>query len=360
MRDNSDLIYEKALPLLQIGMVVDGLFDPLQLNRVKVMVPGTYNDIPVKDLPWASVATESPLYGGEFVIVFFADGNLRQRPVVIGTFPGITQADQLRNAILEGNLESLTPKERLILEQFPSPDQQVVIRKKGEPSTARISRGVVRGTPVQIANENRAHVCDIRQAMKRRAALARIKFSGIARRIRDAIRAVLKKLGLLPDSESSRFIELALGIVRFIRFIQETIDFIRDVSQALIEYVRYVRAMIDWITQLPQKLAKFLGQCLAEFLSALSDTVSDIFSTSGISSDKGISDAIKAVQLVAESGIELVKSAGELAQVPAQLVSAIASPASQADVDKAGTQITNFFTENFSSKTENTSNKKLP
>jgi hypothetical protein len=342
------------------GYVVDATLDPLKLGRVKVRVPFKYSSsIPIDDLPWASVADNvGKLSVRDTVMVFFADGSqTAQYPVVISKIPGLRQGILTSTIPLAEEYYRLTPAQQKTLESFPRP--AVNYYQTGYPERPLLSQGIVDGTALGNANNNRAHVCDIRQAMKKEAALARIKFSGIVTKIRNAIRAVLKKLGLLPDSESSKFLALATAIIRTIRFIQEGIDFIRDVSQALIDYVRYVRAMIDWITNLPKKLAAFLAQCLTEFLSALAGTVSDIFSASGVPGDKSISDSINAIQGIALAGKELFQSATELAQVPAQLVTAITTPASQDDVNKVSNDVNNFVSL-FSSQTENTSNKKMP
>lgn len=86
--------------------IVEDRNDPLQLGRVRVRVFGIHSDsvsdIPSNVLPWASVilpANNASMSGlgwsptgiveGTMVRVYFADGTDFQKPVVIGTVPGI-------------------------------------------------------------------------------------------------------------------------------------------------------------------------------------------------------------------------------------------------------------------------------
>lgn len=86
--------------------VVEDIYDPLKLGRVRVRVLGWHSDdkadVPVKDIPWAHVImpVNSPsvsgkgwsptgLVQGAWVVGFFRDGNNAQEPVVFGTIGGI-------------------------------------------------------------------------------------------------------------------------------------------------------------------------------------------------------------------------------------------------------------------------------
>lgn len=90
--------------------VVEDVDDPLQLGRVKVRVYHFYslNDsaLPTTDLPWAHVvmpSTSASFQGKGWsptfirvdstVFGFFVDGKEAQMPVVLGTYPGIPQAN---------------------------------------------------------------------------------------------------------------------------------------------------------------------------------------------------------------------------------------------------------------------------
>ena len=88
--------------------VVEDRNDPDALGRVRVRCLGFHtedlNDIPTKDLPWATVMhpvtdpsmqglgnTPSFLVEGSWVVGFFADAKEKQQPIIIGSLPGIPE-----------------------------------------------------------------------------------------------------------------------------------------------------------------------------------------------------------------------------------------------------------------------------
>ena len=88
--------------------VVEDRNDPDALGRVRVRCLGFHtedlNDIPTKDLPWATVMhpvtdpsmqglgnTPSFLVEGSWVVGFFADAKEKQQPIIMGSLPGIPQ-----------------------------------------------------------------------------------------------------------------------------------------------------------------------------------------------------------------------------------------------------------------------------
>ena len=98
--------------------VVESRKDPLKMGRCKVRVIGVHCPdrviLPTDDLPWAMPMTpitsasmngigESPtgVVEGTYVAVFFLDGNDKQKPVMMGTFPGWPMSTP-------GNVQSVT------------------------------------------------------------------------------------------------------------------------------------------------------------------------------------------------------------------------------------------------------------
>lgn len=86
--------------------VVEDIYDPLKLGRVRVRALGWHTDdkseIPTKDIPWAHVImpvnstsvsgkgwSPTGLVQGAWVVGFFRDGQNAQEPVVFGTIGGI-------------------------------------------------------------------------------------------------------------------------------------------------------------------------------------------------------------------------------------------------------------------------------
>jgi len=88
--------------------VVEDRNDPDALGRVRVRCLGFHtedlNDIPTKDLPWATVmhpTTDPSMQGlgnspsflveGSWVVGFFSDAKEKQQPIIIGSLPGIPE-----------------------------------------------------------------------------------------------------------------------------------------------------------------------------------------------------------------------------------------------------------------------------
>jgi hypothetical protein len=105
--------------------IVESRDDPLQLGRVRVRVFGIHSDsvsdVPTDKLPWAQVIlpanngsnsgvgwSPNGIVEGTMVLVYFADGTDFQKPVVIGSVPGLNSV----NSNVSGSAtSSVTPPE---------------------------------------------------------------------------------------------------------------------------------------------------------------------------------------------------------------------------------------------------------
>ena len=251
----------------------------------------------------------------------------------------------------EGFSPQLTDAQKAIQ---PKASSAIIMEKLDEPTTPRTARGVVEGTPVGIANENRAHVCDIREEMKMAAALARLKFSQLVQAIREAVRAIIKALGFSPDGVTGRFIEIAKQLLRDLKFIQSIIEEISDWTKVIVDFARKVRAMIDWLLTLPQKLLAFLKDCLAELYASLKTGIADLFSVSGgvgDNTESGITEAMGVFGEIVDTAKSTVQAGIEVVAAPAAIVTALTSPTSAADVTKAGDLITSYISTTAASDT---------
>lgn len=93
-----------------IGIVED-IQDPKQLGRAKVRVINEHDDVVTDNLPWAHIMTpttsasvdgvgDTPyLSVGSRIVGFFMDGNEKQIPMIIGSFPTIPSNDVNRHSI---------------------------------------------------------------------------------------------------------------------------------------------------------------------------------------------------------------------------------------------------------------------
>jgi hypothetical protein len=331
--------------------VVENRYDPLKLGRLRVRIVGWHNEdkneLQSEHLPWADALTplthtnaSLDIKEGDWVIGFFTDGNNAQKPVVFGHLNGIKSAEFNTN---EGFSPQLTDAQKAIQ---PKAADAIITENLDEPTTPRTARGVVEGTPVGVANEKRAHVCDIREEMKMAAALARLKFSQLVQAIREAVRAIIKALGFSPDGVTGRFIEIAKQLLRDLKFIQSIIEEIRDWTKVIVDFARKVRAMIDWLLTLPQKLLAFLKDCLAELYASLKTGIADLFSVSGgvgDNTESGISEAMGVFGEIVDTAKSTVQAGIEVVAAPAAIVTALTSPTSAADVSNAGNLITSYI-----------------
>ena len=134
-----------------IGEVED-TNDPLKMGRCKVRVFGRHTDnqtqLPTKSLPWATLthspnnshAVGTPLEG-DWVLGFFSDGEAGQMPIVLSVFnsiPGVITKSKTDNPI-----------------KTDPPSGQVSIRSAGQPTTARLGRGIVANTNIAATNISR-------------------------------------------------------------------------------------------------------------------------------------------------------------------------------------------------------------
>ena len=145
--------------------VVEDRNDPDKLGRVRVRCLGFHtedlNDIPTKDLPWATVMhpvtdpsmqglgnTPSFLVEGSWVVGFFMDAREKQQPIIMGSLPGIPQdePDPLkgfndpRSPISEQPEYAGTPT----YGPYPVDGFEVIMPSGhdiGEPDTSRLAQG---------------------------------------------------------------------------------------------------------------------------------------------------------------------------------------------------------------------------
>ena len=365
--------------VLWVGIVED-IFDPSKLGRVRVRAIGFHNPdrikMPTASLPWAPVIksptgadSNSRLGMGDWVTGYFLDGLEGQRPTVLGKYDGVYSRDPnlISNILLDPNYgnsiiqntdyaqSQLTDEQKKMLRSYPKPALGTLKQIRDRPTVPLLSQGIVGGTAVGNANKNRAHVCDISGGMKTAAAYARIAFGALMQVIRAAVRGVLTALGFNPESESGRFLQLALVIIRGIKYAQAFIDEISDYAQVFIFYAKQVRAMIDWILSLPKALAGMLAECLNELLNAITSAFPTLIGGPG----GDLTQSLKAVNDIVEFGTKLVNDTTKLLTVPGQVVEALATPSTPTTRDQAFNTILTF-TSSFSTSNTSTRNAQRP
>jgi len=328
--------------------IVEDVNDPLQLGSVRVRIIGAHSEdkmlVPTEALPWAQIVL--PVTGsnttngpreGEWVFGFFQDGDYAQIPVVVGVFPGIESVQSTTVYRTAARRDGAANKPR------PSQIDRVI----GEPTTPRISRGILEGTLINVTNQDRKHVCDISPDVKKATNYIRGQFGVVIKALRDGIRLLLKALGFEPSGELTKLVQLAKALAREIKYITDIIAEVNLMVGELIEIARQIRAMIDYILGLPEKLKKFLSECLANFLRSLATGVADLFVKPGLGVSTGDFTALsKAFNEVTAASKQLLEQSAQLAALPSQIAETLLNPASVQDVASAEKQFLGFLESN--------------
>lgn len=312
--------------------VVENIFDPLKMGRLQVRIIGWHTEdtnlIPSEDLPWASpllplTDTNKSLdvIPGDWVMGYFLDGNNGQKPVVMGQFNGVNA----QNNTSTGFSPQLTPEQQALMPQRAAGVEHNVV---GQPTVSNQSRGIITGTTINVANNNREHVCDISAEMDRAAKWVKFQYSTVVEAIRKAVRVILAKLGFNPEGVSSRLTEIAKKIAAEAKQIKKILKTINDATEIFIKFTEQVKQMIEWISSLPAKLLALLKDCLAELQKSLSKAFTDLFSSeAGSLADSGegsLASDIKSItdsaKEVAEAAIETVNNVASAAEAAASVV----------------------------------------
>jgi len=333
--------------------VVEDIADPETLGRCKVRVFGYHDNstlIPTDHLPWAT-AIHSPstpnLYAslnvGDWVFGFFLDGPVKQQPVIVGVYPGIYRAN---NDSSMGFSPQLTPAQ-LSLEPVPPAGVIANGNTLDLPSTGspQMCRGNLTGTLIAQTNAAVIHSCDIATQLKRSVLWEKLKHSRLVQAIRDLIERIKKALGFSPDAISQRYIEIAQWIAGKLKTLSKMLKEFNDWAAISIEYAKTLRAIIDWIMSLPARLKAALQECLQQFLKGITSAVSDVLSLPGAENtpeNASLTDALKDVKTSFET---LAVQTNITIQLPAQVLTAITTPASSKDIAALGSVVTSFISD---------------
>lgn len=326
--------------------IVEDRNDPIKLRcRVRIIGvhPNSKAQVPTEALPWASISCPPTSMlslmmpkEGDTVDGYFMQGN-PDFPVITGVIHGIRLEEQ-NNQV--GFNDPRTPE---IIITAPKPAKGVVYEQIGFPSLPPIAMENVKllqQTTVYKSNQNLEHVCDIAGLMKRNAALARLKFSEIMSSIREAIKAVLKSLGLLPSGEPPYWLTQAKKLARELKNIAKSISEIADLATVVVDFAKRVRAMIDYINGLPSKLYALLKQCLSDLVASLTAGFTELFSLSG---KTDFSEAIAVFNDIKKSAGEVYTAGLKVVAAPVAVVQALTTPGSASDVASAGQTLNTYL-----------------
>jgi hypothetical protein len=324
--------------------VVEGVKDPLNLGSLQVRIIGLHSldktQVPTESLPWAQVAkpttganTSSGPREGDWVFGFFQDSEQAQIPVVLGVFPGI-----------ESKQSQIVYQESVTREGASNkPVSSQVDRVLGQPTTVLIARGVVKGTLVNATNNDLAHVCDIGPEVTKAVTWIRAKFAYVVEIIRKAIRSLLLTLGFDPSGEGSFLVQKLKSLAREIKKITKYVSDFNTMALKLVKLAKQIRAMIDYILSLPEKLRKLLQDCLAQLYAALAKGFTDLLASPEGLEDGSLQELKDAYKEVQDASKELYNTALQTISIPGQVLNALLTPASSADIDAAGKELGTYI-----------------
>jgi hypothetical protein len=222
----------------------------------------------------------------------------------------------------------------------------------GPSNTPQLATGDIRNTTISVSNKRREHVCDFVLEMRKNVQLKKF-LRAIAKPIRDAIRWVMKSLGL--SDRSGKFTELVNELkayARELRRIQkEIIQPIIDFEKYILAYITKLRAIIQWILSLPARLLALLRDCLERLLKLIGNIFTDFLKElSPGDGGGGFTELLEASKELATEAGNTVKKATEAvalaAAIPVAATVGLLVPVSQSELDAANTFISTYETEN--------------
>jgi hypothetical protein len=218
----------------------------------------------------------------------------------------------------------------------------------GKPNTPRLSQGVVTGTGVEDSNKKIEHVCDFISEMQKNINLKKYT-KAIANQIREAIRAVMRALGISDATgQYSWLIDKLKTFAREAKRIQkEIIQPIIDFERYVLAYIAKLREMIAYILSLPARLLAILQDCLQRLLKLIANIFSDI--GQGLSdelSSSSFQEVIDAAKEAAGAAADTVKSASTAAAgvaiIATSATAGLLIPANAAELEQANATISAY------------------
>ena len=218
----------------------------------------------------------------------------------------------------------------------------------GKPNTPRLSQGVVTGTGVEDSNKKVEHVCDFISEMQKNINLKKYT-KAIANKIREAIRAIMRALGITDATgQYSWLIDKLKSFAREAKRIQkEIIQPIIDFEKYVLAYITKLRAMITWILSLPARLLAILQDCLQRLLKLVANIFSDIGQgfSDGLT-DKDFQEVITAAKEAANAAVDTVKlattAAAGVAIIATSATAGLLIPANAAELEQANATISAY------------------
>jgi hypothetical protein len=234
----------------------------------------------------------------------------------------------------------------------------------GAPQQPGLALSQVANTSVGFANDNLAHVCDFVSEMQKNINLKKY-IKAIAKQIRDAIRKVLRALGISDATgEASWLANTLKSIAREVnRINKEILQPILDFEKYVVSYITKLRAILAWILSLPAKFLALLQDCLARVIKLIASVFTDIGAGLSEGFSEGPSDydeIIKEAKALASAASDTVKASvaivGGAASIATAATVGLLIPTNQAELDAANATIAAYE----APATQSSQNKSTP
>lgn len=188
-----------------------------------------------------------------------------------------------------------------------------------QPTTPGTAAGSVDGTLLDKMNNSLSHVCDFSLEVQKNNAL-RVFLVAQATNIRDAVRAVMRTLGLSDATGQYQWAYSALkSITRTLKWLQQNvIQPIQLFEKYVVQYIQKIQEIIAWILSLPAKAIALLKDCLTRLYKLLANVMtavaSDLAADAGAGSgEKGFSDVVAAAKEAAGVALQTANQAASAA-----------------------------------------------
>ena len=189
----------------------------------------------------------------------------------------------------------------------------------GQPTTPGTAAGVLTNTTLDKMNNSLAHVCDFSLEIQKNNALRKFLVAQ-AKNIRDAVRAVMRALGLSDATGQYQWLfDKLKAITRELKYIQKNvIKPIMDFQKYVLEYIAKINAIIAWILTLPARLAALLADCLKKMYKLLANLMAavsaDLAADSGPGSgETGFSDVVSAAKETISTTLQTTQQIAQVA-----------------------------------------------
>jgi hypothetical protein len=330
---------------------VEDTNDPLKIGRFKVRVIGHHIDnkelLPTAALPWATPlnspnnphSVSSPLEG-DWVVGFFSDGEASQMPVILGVYNSIPAA--IANA-------STAMANTAIKTDMPP--NQTGIRVAGQPTTARLSRGIVANTNIANTNSDLVHACDfkfqlgfdldlglgglvnpvtaLQTAIKNGKNNAANIIRAAMTKINEALRAVLKGIILAFSLDASGTFSaqysFAKNIIRKINYYTKKVAQYVEDAATIYYFVRDLQQLITYLQGLPAKFLAMAQECILSFLSQVKTAAAQIQALPAVAL-AGVKSQVSGLQTIAEDTVKTVTASASSQNIPSTIITIVNNP----------------------------------